>query len=224
LWRRAMLFHDRQEAGQRLAESMQEFRGSTAIVLGVPRGGVVTAYEIARALELPLDVLITHKLGAPGNPEYAIGAIAENGGVMLNDAEIDAYGIPRRYVEQEIERQGHEIERRKQMYRGGAGLPPLKGRPVIVVDDGVATGFTTAAALKAARAESPSELVLAVPVAPRETLAWLSTLADKVVCLATPEPFLAVGRFYLEFGQVSDEEVCRLLEMARGRERAAGRD
>lgn len=217
-----MLFEDRHDAGKRLAERLQQHRGSDAIVLGLPRGGVVVAYEVARALDLPLDVVIVRKIGAPGNPEYAIGAIAENGELSLNEEEIEAYGIPRSYVEREVARQQQEIAERKQRYRDGRGLPQLRDRPAIVVDDGVATGFTTATALKAVRKERPRRMVLAVPVAPRETLQWLGSLADEVVCLATPEPFLAVGRFYVDFSQVSDDEVRQLLDASRQREREAG--
>jgi len=217
-----MLFQDRHDAGQRLAEQLPQYRGTDAIVLGLPRGGVVVAYEVARALDLPLDVAIVRKIGAPGNPEYAIGAIAENGELSLNEEEIEAYGIPRTYVDREMARQQQEIAGRKQRYRDGRGLPPLRDRTAIVIDDGVATGFTTATALKAVRKEHPRRIVLAVPVAPRETLGWLASLADEVVCLDTPEPFLAVGRFYVDFSQVGDDEVRRLLDAGQQRQREAG--
>ncbi len=219
-----MLFVDRHDAGRQLASIMAEYRGTSAIVLALPRGGVVVGYEIAIGLDLPLDVLVTRKIGPPGNPEYALGAVAENGEVVVNEAEIRAYGIPHSYIEGEIRLQQEEIQRRKQLYRDGRDLPSLVGRTAIVVDDGVATGFTTAAALRAVRQEQPSAVVLAVPIGPAETIDMLARLADRVICLATPEPFYAVGRFYDHFEQVTDEEVRQYLDASRRHERAIGQE
>lgn len=210
-----MLFANRCDAGRRLAAALADLRGRDVIVLAIPRGGVEVGYEIARALDAPLDVILTHKVGAPENPEYAIGAVSEIGAVELNEAEIRAAGIPHAEVEAEVARQRAEIERRRQLYRDGRPLPPLAGRVVIVTDDGVATGFTIGAALRAVRGAAPAELVLAVPVAPAETLTELAPLADRVVCLATPEPFWAVGLWYRTFEQTSDERVRQLLAAAR---------
>lgn len=217
-----MLFEDRHDAGKRLAGSLVQFRGKNAIVLGLPRGGVVVAYEVAKELALPLDVIITRKIGAPGNPEYAIGAIAENGELLLNEEEIRNFDIPSSYLADEVRRKQEEIERRARFYRGGAAPPVLRNRTAIVVDDGVATGFTTAAAIRAVRREAPRTIVLAVPVAPRQTLQWLATVADEVVCLATPEPFFAVGRFYVNFDQVEDDEVRQYLQSSQQRAREVG--
>ena len=207
-------FEDRQDAGQRLATELEDYRGKNAIVVALPRGGVVVGYEIARHLGLPLDVIITRKIGAPGNPEYAIGAVAENGEAVVNEREIDAYGISRRYVEAETARQREEIERRVQLYRQGRRLPDLKGKIAIVVDDGIATGFTMFAAVKAVKAEGPAAVVVAVPVAAPSSLHTLKSEVDRLVYLAAPSPFWAVGMFYRDFAQVSDEEVRDYLKKA----------
>ncbi len=215
-----MLFRDRHEAGKLLAQKLMDLKGNpNAIVLGIPRGGVVVAYEVAKALGLPLDVFIARKIGAPGNPELAIGAVASDGTVVLDEFSINFMGVPRQYVEKEIERQKEEIRKRLQTYRGGREGYSLQGKIVILVDDGVATGATTIASLRAIRASSPSQTILAVPVAPPDTLEKLRREADRVVCLHTPSPFWAVGAFYLNFEQTSDEEVRDLLaELAPGRE------
>jgi len=212
-----VLFGDRHEAGRRLARCLEEYRGADAVVLGLPRGGVVVGAEIAGALGLPLDVIISRKIGAPGNPEYAIGAVAENGEVQLNEAEIAAFGISRRYIHDQVQQELREIERRIQLYRAGRKLLDLEGRTVILVDDGIATGFTVMVAIKAVRAERPRKVVLAVPVAPPESIEELQPQVDQLVCLATPVPFLAVGRFYRRFEQVSDEEVTQYLAASRAR-------
>lgn len=210
-----MLFADRVDGGRRLAEALADLRGRPVIVLAIPRGGVEVGYEIARALAAPLDVILTHKVGAPDNPEYAIGVVSELGQVELNDAEIRAFGLPSDAVEAEVAHQRAEIERRKMLYREGQSLPPLAGKVVVVVDDGIATGYTVAGALRAVRSANPAELLLAVPVAPREALDHLAPLADRVVCLATPEPFYAVGMWYRSFGQTTDDRVRQLLSAAR---------
>ena len=210
-----MLFKDRREAGKRLAEELKSYAGKDTIVLALPRGGVVIGFEVAKALQVPLDVIITRKIGAPTAPEYAIGAVAENGEVLLNDEEIRLLGISRRYIDEEIRRQKIEIERRIGLYRGGKRLPSLSGKRVILVDDGIATGFTVKTSIRAVRAENPRELVLAVPVAPAEVIDELAPLVDAVVCLATPSPFIAVGAWYRSFEQTTDDEVRSLLDAAR---------
>lgn len=210
-----MLFANRSEAGKQLAERLRNYAGEGTIVLALPRGGVVVGYEVARVLRLPLDVIITRKIGAPGAPEYAIGAVAENGEVLLNDAEIRLMGISQKYIEEEIARQRAEIERRKDLYRGGKPFPRLTGRRVILVDDGIATGFTVRTSIKAIMAEKPLELVLAVPVAPAEAIDELAAMVDAVVCLDTPSPFIAVGAWYRSFEQTTDEEVGALLAAVR---------
>mgnify|MGYP005843682073 CR=1 FL=1 len=209
------LFEDRHDAGRRLAAELGEYRGSDAIVLALPRGGVVVGYEVSTALGLPLEVFISRKIGAPGNPELAIGAVAEIDGLWMDREAMLVLGVSEEYVREEAERQRHEIERRIQLYRQGRPVPPLAGRTAIVVDDGIATGYTMLAAIAGIRTAHPRELVVAVPVAPQETLWRISKEADRVVCLATPEPFYAVGYHYVGFEQVSDEDVVRYLERAR---------
>ncbi len=216
-----MRFANRTDAGRRLAARLASYAGSHPLVLAVPRGGVVVGYEVARALAAPLDVIIPRKLGAPFNEELAIGAVTETGEPLLDRSAIARLGVERDYVEREIARQREEIRRRTERYRAGHPAPDPAGRPVIVVDDGVATGFTITAALRAVRARGPSRLVLAVPVAPPETLVRLEREVDHLVCLAAPEPFFAVGQFYEVFDQTTDEEVVHLLAGAR-RAGAAG--
>ncbi len=211
-----MIFQNRQEAGRLLAARLEEYRGTDAIVLALPRGGVVVGHEIAKALGLPLDVIITRKVGAPGNPEYAIGAVSETGEVQLNREEIAYFGIPSTYVEEEVARQRVEITRQARLYRGSRGLPDVAGRHVLVVDDGIATGFTMFATLRALKAQRPSQLVVAVPVGPPPTIDTLAKEVDKVVCLATPEPFIAVGAWYRHFDQIGDDEVRSYLEALGG--------
>jgi len=215
-----MYFRDRHEAGQLLARELAFLKGKKdAIVLGIPRGGVVVAYEVAKALDLPLDVFIARKLGAPYNPELAIGAVASDGTVVVDENLIRSLGVSEKYVKEETERQKREIQRRLKAYRGERALPELKGKVVVLVDDGVATGATTLAAIRAIKASEPAEAILAVPVGPPDAIARLKEEADRVICLFTPTPFWAVGAFYLDFEQTSDEEVKRLL-----RERAMDRN
>ncbi len=214
------LFKDRSAAGRELAISLERYRGPATLVLGLPRGGVVVAAEVARILDAALNVIVTRKVGAPGNPEYALGAVAEGGEVVLNDEEIAAYHISRAYVEEEVRRQEEEIERRVALYRGGAPLPPMRDRPVIVVDDGIATGYTMLAALRAVRKQGARPVVMATPVVPPGTLDRLQFECDDAVVLAAPEPFYAVGLFYEDFAQVSDQDVIRLLKEAAQRKAA----
>jgi predicted phosphoribosyltransferase len=216
-----MLFRDRHEAGKLLAQKLLDLKGNpNAIVLGIPRGGVVVAYEVAKTLGLPLDVFVARKIGAPGNPELAIGAVASDGTVVLDELSISLMGVPKQYIEKETERQKEEIRKRIQAYRGGREGYSLQGKIVILVDDGVATGATIIASLRAIKASNPSQTILAVPVAPPDTVEKLRREADKVICLYTPSPFWAVGAFYVNFEQISDEEVQALLaELASGEEK-----
>ncbi len=204
-----MTFADRRDAGRRLAAALDHLRDRRPYVIAVPRGGVVVAREVAAALQAPIDVIVPRKLRAPYNQELAVGAVAEGGAVFI-DEEI-ARGIGAAYLEQEIAVQRGEIARRVQVYRGTRRLPHLFGRTAIVVDDGIATGATMVAALRAVRVLAPDRLVAAVPVAPPDGIARLAREADEVVCLAAPPVFHAVGQFYEDFTQVDDSEVVRLL-------------
>jgi predicted phosphoribosyltransferase len=204
-----MIFADRYDAGRRLAAAVAYLRDRRPFVLAIPRGGVVVARQVSDVLQAPIEVIVPRKLRAPFNPEMAIGAVAEGGAVYI-DEEI-ARGIGQAYLDEEIAAQRMEIIRRVQVYRSGRSLPDLSGRAAIVVDDGIATGATLVAALRAARQLAPAELIAAVPVAPPEGVARLAKEADEVVCLSAPVVFHAVGQFYEDFRQVEDQEVVALL-------------
>jgi putative phosphoribosyl transferase len=211
-------FADRAEAGMLLAERLQRMRlREPILVLALPRGGVPVAAEIARALHAPLDLLLVRKIGAPGEPELAVGAVAEGDPPeLVIDAEVQRIsGADARYIEATAQRELQEIARRRQRYLLGRAPPQVEGCSVIVVDDGIATGSTMRAALRAIRRRRPAALVLAVPVAAADTLASLSEEADRVVCLAQPSPFRAVGLHYDDFHQVEDDEVLDALQAAR---------
>ena len=217
-------FSDRVEAGKRLASAMRDFDGKNGIVLAIPRGGVVVGYEIAKALSLPLDVIIPRKIGAPDNPELAIGAMTEDGTIILDDNLITYIGVPRDYIKAESERQKHEIERRLKLYRQNEPYPSLKGLDVVIVDDGIATGSTMKAALASVKNRGASTVTVAVPVGPPSTIKELKKQAARVVCLYTPEYFQAIGQFYTDFNQTTDEEVIQLLKQSKqkSREKPAG--
>ncbi|TFH22838.1 phosphoribosyltransferase [Candidatus Bathyarchaeota archaeon] len=204
-------FVDRIDAGKRLASSLKNFSGKKGTVLAIPRGGVVVGYMIAKILNLPLDIIIPRKIGAPDNPELAIGAVAEDGTAILDQNLIKYLGVSREYVIKEIERQKQEIKRRFKLYRQGASYPDLKGLDVIVVDDGIATGSTMKAALVSVRNRGAASITVAVPVGPPSTIEELGKMADRVVCLYMPELFQAICEFYRDFSQTSDEEVIGLL-------------
>jgi len=205
-------FTDRVDAGKRLASELKGFSGKKGIVLAIPRGGVVVGFEIARALNLPLDVIIPRKIGAPENPELAIGAVAEDGTAILDNQLIKYLNVSKEYVEIETKRQKHEIGRRLKLYRQDASYPDLNGLDVIVVDDGIATGSTMKAALASVKNRRASSVTVAVPVGPPSTIEELEKIADRVVCLYTPEYFQAIGEFYSDFSQTPDEEVIMLLK------------
>jgi predicted phosphoribosyltransferase len=205
-------FIDRVDAGRRLAERLNTYAGrSDVIVLALPRGGVPVACEVARHLDAPLDLFLVRKLGVPGHPELAMGAIAEGGVEVLSDDLIRELAIPHTLVEQIAARERLELDRRGRLYRGGRELPSVRDRVVILVDDGLATGSTMEAAIRALKQLVPARLVVAVPVGARETCERLGRLVDDLVCLTTPEPFRAVGLWYETFSQTTDEEVRALL-------------
>jgi len=205
------MFKDRSDAGRQLAEKLAPYRGKHAVVLALPRGGVVIGYEIARALSLPLDIIAVRKVGAPDNPEYAIGAVGADGTAILNDAE--AAMIDKAWLAGEIAAQKKEARRRGRVYRAGRKPLGIAGKTAIIVDDGIATGLTMRVAVRSAKAEKAEKVVVAVPVAPPESVHALSEEgADEVVVLEPPEEFLgAVGAHYIRFEQVEDDAVIRLM-------------
>jgi putative phosphoribosyl transferase len=206
---------NRQVAGQALAEALQAYGDrDDLIVLALPRGGVPVAMEIADALDAPLDLMLVRKLGTPGQEELAMGAIASGGGRVMNRDVVQALAISDKAIERVAGQEGRELQRREQVYRGDRPWPDLEGRCVILVDDGLATGATMRAAVEAVRAKQPAQIVVAVAVAPQDTVALLRKQADDVVCLAEPEPFRAIGLWYEDFSQVSDEQVCQMLAKA----------
>ncbi len=213
---RSALFANRAEAGRRLAERLERYRDAHPVVLALPRGGVPVGYEIARALDAPLDLVLVRKIGAPSQPELALGAVA-NGAhsvTVLNDDVVGALGITDDYIAAQEAAKLEEIARRRALYLEGRERAPVEGRTAIVVDDGVATGATTRAALLSLRRAKPAKLVLAVPVAPADSLAVLRADVDEIECLETPSPFWAIGLHYADFEQVPDDEVVRLLKRA----------
>jgi len=211
-------FRDRKYAGRALARRLALFAGRRDVtVLALPRGGTPVAYEVAKALHAPLDVLVVRKLGVPWNPEFAMGAIASGGERLIDEMLVRELGISTRDVEEVASNEAYELERRERVYRGGRPAPDLRGRTVILVDDGLATGSTMRVAVRAVRRQSPARVVVAAPVAAPEACELLRGEADEVVCAEMPDPFLGVGRWYLDFSQTSDEEVCRLLDDANRR-------
>ena len=211
-------FPNRQRAGQALADALANYRGrDDEIVLALPRGGVPVAYEIAMALDAPLDVFVVRKLGMPGHEELAIGAIATGDVRVVDQSLVQSYGISHETLDRITARERLELDRRERQYRDDRPPPDLSGRSVILVDDGLATGSTMRAAVLAVRSKHPREIVVAVPVGAAETCTALQREGATVVCLATPEPFYAVGLWYEDFAQTTDEEVHELLERAASR-------
>lgn len=206
-------FADRLDAGRRLAEALLRFKDSDPVVLALPRGGVPIGAVVAEALGAPLDLVLVRKIGTPGQPELAVGAVVDGPEpeLVINEEVRRLADVSRDYIEAEKRRQLEEIDRRRSLWLGGRARVPVKGRTAIVVDDGIATGATVRAALHAIRRANPKRLVLAVPVAPSETMESLSADADEIVCLATPDPFWAISVFYDSFPQVADSEVSALL-------------
>ncbi len=208
-----MLYKDRKDAGKRLASKLTRYKDrENVLVLALPRGGVVTGYEIAALLNCPIDVLIIRKIGFPGQPELAIGAVSETGAVVLNEHIISSYGVSENYITDEISRQQVEIARRVSLYRGGKGIPSLDDRVIILVDDGVATGATMKAAVSTLKKEKIERLIVALPVASKDAEDQIKKTVDEWICLETPYDFMAVGNYYEDFSQVNDEEVVEILK------------
>lgn len=207
------LFRDRTEAGRLLAARLETYAGKPdVIVLALPRGGVPVAYEVARALRAPMDVFVVRKLGIPGQEELAMGAVATGGVRVLNDQVVRGLGIPDYVIDAVVDWETEELKRRERVYRGDRLPPDVRGKTVILVDDGLATGSTMLAAVRALRQQGPARIVVAVPVASPDTCKLLKAHVDEVVCAATPEPFYAVGLWYRDFSQTTDEEVRELLQ------------
>jgi len=215
------MFRDREDAARRLAAKLKGRRLYEPLVLAIPRGGAVTGAVLARALGADLDVVLSRKLRAPGQPEVAIGAIAEDGQVYLNPQAEEVFDLLEDYLLEERRHQLAEIARRRKLFRAVRPQAPIAGRSVIVTDDGIATGSTMFAALQAVRAQQPRELIVAVPVASPDRLAEIRRWCDDVVCLLAPEEFQAVGQFYADFTQVEDDEVVELLRTFAAAPRAA---
>jgi putative phosphoribosyl transferase len=220
-------FADRTDAGRRLAKALARFQADRPVVLALPRGGVPTGYEIALALKAPLDLVLVRKIGAPFQPELAVGAVVDGGQpeTVINQAIAEEFQVPTSYLESEAARQLEEIERRRRLYHAGRRKVEVHDRTAIVVDDGIATGATMAAALHAIRRAGPKCLVLAVPVAPPDTIERLRPLVDQIECLIVPRHLGAIGMFYADFRQLSDDDVVDLLRRAAdhpGYEHAGG--
>ncbi|MDP2932280.1 MAG: phosphoribosyltransferase family protein [Chloroflexota bacterium] len=216
-------FRDRREAGQLLGRELAALRGQRAVVLGIPRGGIIVARELARALDADLDIVLAHKLRTPGHPELAMGAVAEGGRLFLNESVVEGMSVNKAYIEQEKAEQMAEMARRTALIRRVLPKIPLKGRLAIVTDDGVATGATTQAALWAVRQEQPGRLIAALPVGAEATVRRLAEDVDEMVCLRTPPLFAAVGQFYLRFEPVEDDEVLSVLAEEQLRRNQAAR-
>jgi predicted phosphoribosyltransferase len=216
-----MLFRDRVDAGRRLAEKLRHYaKRPDVLVLALPRGGVPVGYEVARALSAPLDVFLVRKLGFPGQEEFAMGAIASGGARVLNTNLLQRFHVTPETVDAIAAKELRELERREQAYRGSNPLPAVRGKTVILVDDGLATGASMYAAAAALRQRGPARIVVAVPVGAPSSCEEFAGVADEVVCAETPEPFRAVGEWYDEFSQTTDEEVRELLRRARAEQPA----
>jgi putative phosphoribosyl transferase len=210
------VFGDRAEAGRLLAQKLEPYRDDpSGLILALPRGGVAVGYELSVALHLPLDVVIARKLGAPDNPEYAIGALSETGTIYLNPDAVEAFRLSRVELNAMIDAAHEEISRRQRLYRNGLPLPAVAGRTVILVDDGIATGATFFATIEALSELSPRRLVAAIPVAPQDSVSSLRSRVDDLIVLVTPEPFVAVGHHYHAFPQVADAQVLAYMTAAR---------
>jgi putative phosphoribosyl transferase len=211
-------FENRRKAGQYLAGKLSDYAGrDDVLVLGLPRGGVPVAYEVAQRLGAPLDVFVVRKLGVPGHEEYAMGAIASGGVRVINQDVVRRLGIPQAIVDRVAEQERRELERRENAYRDGRPAPTIEGRTVLLVDDGLATGASMWAAVAALRQRNPAQIVVAVPTASKETCDSFRDVVDDIICAITPDPFMAVGVWYKNFSQTTDDEVRRLLRQAHER-------
>jgi putative phosphoribosyl transferase len=210
------MFLDRRDAGAKLASKLLKYKDNKdVLVLALPRGGVMTGYETARALRVPMDVLIVRKIGVPWQPELAAGALSETGALVINKLVVSGYKISKEFLEKEVSRQKEEISRRIELYRNGKGIAGLEDKIIILIDDGAATGATMKAAVETLGEAKIMKLVVAIPVSPADTAEELRGMSDEFVCIETHDDFLAVGNYYQDFTQVSDEEVVDLLERSK---------
>jgi predicted phosphoribosyltransferase len=217
-------YRDRRHAGVELARHLADVKGQDVVVLALPRGGVPVAFEVARALDAPLDVFVVRKLGLPGHPEFAMGALASGGVRVLNDEVVRLYRIPEQAVEAVAQDERTELERREHAYRSQRPALDVRGRTVVLIDDGLATGSTMKAAVEAVRALSPARIIVAVPVGSPDTCREFAAIADEIVCARRPEHFAAVGQWYDDFRQTTDEEVRELLQTAASERPARERE
>jgi len=209
------LFNDRADAGKKLAKKLSEYANrSDVIILALPRGGVPVAFEVAKELNVKMDVFIVRKLGVPGNEELAMGAIASDNIRVLNEDVIRSFQIPQSVIDEVVVNELRELERRERLYRGNRPKPDISGSTVILIDDGLATGATMRAAAAAVKTKNPAKIVIAVPTAASDTCSPFENEVDKTICVATPEPFYGVGAWYEDFSQTTDKEVCELLNKA----------
>ncbi len=217
------MFRDREDAGQQLAEKLKKYQKERPLILALPRGGVPIGHKVAQQLNAPLDVFVVRKIGLPENPEFGVGAVAPDV-LILDEASLHLLGVARSDMEGTIARETQELNRRLQLYRGGKDFPNIADKTVILVDDGIATGVTVRAALQAIQRFQPRKLILAVPVSSPKALEMLKEYVDELICLEIPSYFYAVGAFYLNFSQVSDEEVLILLKQSHQSREGASHD
>lgn len=209
------MFIDRRDAGKMLIDPLKRFDVDESIILAVPRGGVVTAYDVIKELRFNWDMIIPRKIGAPFNPEVAIGAVASDGSYILNETFVERLNISQDYIDKAVTSEVNEINRRMKEYRGTEEFPNVENKTAIIVDDGIATGFTIEAAIHSVKNQGAKKIILAVPVAPKDTIVRLESIVDEVICLFVPEDFHAVGLYYEDFKQVTDKELFDLLKELR---------
>ena len=205
------MFVDRKDAGEKLSIELEKFKDENPIVLAIPRGGIVTAYETIKKFGFEWDLIIPRKIGLPHNKEIAIGAISLDGTYLFNEEYIDMLNISQEYIKKEVFEQTEEIKRRLNKYKGNENFPDVKNKTVIIIDDGIATGFTIQAAIKSIKKHDAKKIILAVPVAPQDTISLLEKIVDEVICLFIPDEFYAVGSYYKSFEQTTDEEVFNIV-------------
>ena len=205
------MFVDRKDAGEKLSIVLEKFKDENPIVLAIPRGGIVTAYKTIKKFELQWDLIIPRKIGSPNNKEIAIGAISLDETYIFNEKYIDMLNISQEYIKKEIFEQTKEIKRRLNKYKGNENFPHVKNKTVILIDDGIATGFTIQAAIKSIRKHDAKKIILAIPVAPQDAISLLEKIVDEVICLFIPDEFYAVGSYYKSFEQTTDEEVFNIV-------------